>query len=214
MTREKLGRKLEKTLSVASRSWTWHFRSASESGWVVPFTGHFTMIPSHHPYLGLMLPIHHDSVADMFKRSHSKDSLVSHPLQHIHPPYFHDRHPEPCILRSFSPPLKSFALFRVIDVGFIKALLWWITSCRHQLIIQEVYLGTTLPVLWNLHASMESFSLPVIGLHHWPSTERLCMVFDAKSLFHTMRIVLQYLEGHHHYRWFLSCSLTAYIICW
>ena len=38
-------------------------------------------------------------------------------------PFFHDRHPEPYIIRSFSPPLKSFAPFRVIDVGFIKALL-------------------------------------------------------------------------------------------
>jgi len=214
MTREKLGRKLEKTLSVASRSWTWHFRSASESGWVVPFTGHFTMVPSHHPYLGLMLPIHHDSVADMFKRSHSEDSPVSHPLQHIHPPYFHDRYPEHCILKSFSPPLKSFAPFCVIDVGFIKALLWQIASCWHQLIIQEVNLGTTLLVLWSLHASMASFSLLATGLHHWPSTGRLCMVFDAKSLFHTRWIVLQYLEGHHHHQWLLSCLLTTYTIGW
>jgi len=152
--------------------------------------------------------------ADMFKRSRSEDSPMSHPLQYIHPPYFHDRHPEPCILRSFSPPLKSFAPFRVIDVGFIKALLWRITSCRSQLIIQEVDLGTTLPVLWSLHASMASFSLPATGLHHWPSIERFCMVFNAKSLFHTMWIVLQYLEGHHHYRWFLSCLLTAYIVGW
>jgi len=44
----------------------------------------------------------------------------------------------------FSPPLKSFAPFHVIDVGFIKALLWRITSCRYQLIIQEVDLGTPL----------------------------------------------------------------------
>jgi len=190
MTREKLGRKLEKTLLVASRSWTWHFHSASKSGWVVPFTGHITMVPSRYPYLGLMLPIHHVNVADMFKRSRSKNSPVSRPLQYIHSPYFHDFHPEPCILILFSPPLKSFALFHVIDVGFIKALLWRIASCRHQLIIQEVDLGTTLPVLWSLHASMASFSLSAIGLHHLPSIEIFCMAFDAKSLFHTVRIVL------------------------
>ena len=190
MTGEKLGRKLEETLLVASRSWTWHFHSTSMSGWVVPFTGHITMVISHHPHLGLMLPIHHVSVADMFKRSHSENSPVSHPLQYIYAPFFHDRHPEPCILRSFSPPLKSFALFRVIDVRFIKALLWQIASCRHQLIIQEVDLGTTLPVLWSLHASMASFSLPAKGLHQWPSTERFCVVFDAKSLIHTTWIIL------------------------
>ena len=38
-------------------------------------------------------------------------------------PFFHDRHPEPYIIRSFSSPSKSFAPFHVIDVGFIKALL-------------------------------------------------------------------------------------------
>jgi len=144
----------------------------------------------------------------------SEDSPMSHPLQYIHSPYFHDRHHEPCILRLFSPPLKSFPPFHVIDVGFIKALLWWIASCRHQLIIQEVDLGITLPVLWSLHASMAIFSLSATGLHHWSSIERFCMVFDAKFLFHTVWIVLQYLEGHNHYWWFLSCLLTAYIIGW
>ena len=149
MTGEKLGRKLKESLLVASCSWTWLFRSASESSWVVPFTGHITIGPSHHPYLGLTLPIHHVNVANMFKRSRSENSPVSHPLQYIYTPFFHDCHPEPYIIRSFSPPLKSFAPFRVIDVGFTKALLWWIASCRHQLIIEEVDLGTTLSVLWS-----------------------------------------------------------------
>ena len=103
---------------------------------------------------------------------------------------FHDHHPEPYITRSFSPPLKSFAPFRVIDVGFPKALLWRITSCWHQLIIQEVDLGTTLSVLWSLHTSMASFSLPATSLHQRPSTERFCMVFDAKSLIHTTWILV------------------------
>jgi len=177
-------------LTVASRSWTWHFHSASKSGWVVSFTGHITMVPSHHPYLGLMLPIHHISVTDMFKRSHSENSPVSHPLQYIYTPFFHDCHPEPYVIRSFSPPLKSFTPFHVIDVGFIKALLWWITSCRHQLIIEEVDLGTPRSVLLSLHASMASFSLMATGLHQWPLTERFCVVFDAKSFIHTTWIVL------------------------
>ena len=114
--------------------------------------------------------------------------------------------------RLYSPPLKSLASFRVTDVGFIKALLWRIASCRHQLIIQEVDLGTPHSVLWSLHASMASFSLPATGLHQWPSTERFCVVFDAKSFIHTTWIVLQYLEGHYHYRWFLSRLLTVFII--
>ena len=78
---------------------------------------------------------------------------------------FHDRHPEPYIIRSFSPPQKSFAPFRVVDVGYIKALLRQVTSCWHQLIIQEVDLEITLSVLWSLHALMASFSLPTTGLH-------------------------------------------------
>ena len=83
LTREKLGRKPEETLLVASRSWTWHFCSASESGWIVSFTGHIIIGPSHHPYFGLTLPIHHVNVTDMFKRSHPEKSTVSHPLPYI-----------------------------------------------------------------------------------------------------------------------------------
>ena len=83
--------------------------------------------------------------------------------------------PSPFIL-SWPPPwtlyhhivftsTKSFSPFRVVDVVFIKALLRRVTSCRRHLIIQEFDLGTTLSVLWSLHASMASFSLSAIGLH-------------------------------------------------
>ena len=147
----------------------------------------------------------------MFKRIHSDNLPVSHPLLYIHAPFFHDRHPEPCIVTLFSPP-KSFASFCVVDVGFIKALLWWVTSCRHQLIIQEVDLGKTLLVLWSLYPSMASFSLPATSLHQWPSTERFYVVFNIDSCIHTTWIVLQYLEGHHHYQWFLSRLLKTHII--
>ena len=86
MTGEKLGWKLEETLLVASRSWTWHFHSASMSGWVVSFTGHITMVTSHHPHLGLMLPIHHVSVVicsrEVIQRIHlgltRHDTLILH----------------------------------------------------------------------------------------------------------------------------------------
>ena len=154
------------------------------------------------------------SVSPICSREVAQRIHLSHPLQYIYAPFFHDRHPEPYITRPFSPPLKSFSLFRVINVGFIKSLLWQIASCRHELIIQEVDLGTPLSVLWSLHASMASFSLPVKGLQQWPSAKRFCVVFDAKCFIQATWIVLQYLEGHYHYRWFLSHLLTTYIIGW
>ena len=77
-----------------------------------------------------------------------------------------------------------------------------------------IWLRNTLPVPWGLHTSMTSFSLPVKDWHHWPSTERLCMVFDNKKSIHTMQNVLQYLDNHYHYRWSLSCLLMTYIIGW
>ena len=54
----------------------------------------------------------------------SSREVIHVPFATIHyTSFFHDRHPEPYIIKSFSPPSKSFAPFRVIDVGFIKALL-------------------------------------------------------------------------------------------
>ena len=175
---------------VASRSWTWHFVLRITSGWVVSFTGLITMVFAKPSAFGVMLPIQHISVVicsrDVFRKS-QPCPIHCHTLSFIHPwspPWiiFH---------RLFSPPLKSLALFCVTDVGFIKALLWRIAPCRHQLIIQGVDLGTTPSVLWSLHASTASFSLPATGIHQWPSTRRFCMVFDAKSFIHTTWIVLQ-----------------------
>jgi len=76
------------------------------------------------------------------------------------------------------------------------------------------WLRNSLPVPWGLHTSMVGFSLPAIGLHQWPSTKRLCVVFKIKSSIHTMQNVLQYLEDHYHYRWFLLHLITTYIIGW
>jgi len=42
------------------------------------------------------------------------------------------------------------------------------------------WLKKTHSVPWCLHASMAGFSLSAIGIHQWPSTKRLCMVFDIK----------------------------------
>ena len=72
---------------------------------------------------------------------------MPHPLHYIHSSFFMAAIPEPHIIRLFSPPQKSFAPFHIVDVGYIKALLREVTSCRHQNIIQEVDLETTLSVL-------------------------------------------------------------------
>ena len=45
-------------------------------------------------------------------------------------------------------------------------------------------------VPWSLHASMESFSLSTVGLHHWPLIERFHRVFDINSFMHSRWIVL------------------------
>ena len=60
-----------------------------------------------------------------------------------------------CQPLQYCQPLRQFVLgcsikpisyyrFRVVDVGFIMALLRWICSCRLQIIIQESNLETTL----------------------------------------------------------------------
>ncbi len=148
---------------VASRSWTWHFVLRITSGWVVSFTGLITMVLATPSAWGNATNPSHQWCRYVQEKSFRELICVSPTTIH-YTPFFHDSHPEPYITRLFSPPLKSFAPFCVIDVGFIKALLWRITSCRHQLIIQGVDLGTTPSVLWSLHASMASFSLPATGI--------------------------------------------------
>ena len=140
----------------------------------------------HHGLLtpsisGVMLPIHHVSVVTCSREV----------IQRVRPGtpttiylfFIHSWPPSWTSYRqSVFTSIKSLAPFRVTDVGFIKALLWRIAPCRHQLIIEEVDLG--IPPS-SLHASMAGFSLSAIGFHHWPSTERFCVVFDAKSFIHT-----------------------------
>ena len=79
--------------------------------------------------------------------------------------------------------------FRVTDEGYIKALLWRVLFRRHQHIIQDWDLEIFL-VPWSLHASMASFSLSTVGLHHWPLIERFCRLFDINSFIHIRWIVL------------------------
>ena len=93
--------------------------------------------------------------------------------------------------------IKSCYLFHVIDVGYIKALLWRVFSCRLQLIIHELdletnwYLGTCMPQ-WQVS------SLSTMGFHYWPLIGRFHRVFDFNSLIHIRWIVLKYLGNHWH----------------
>ena len=103
----------------------------------------------------------------------------------------------------------SYNRFRVIDVGFIMALLRRICSCRLQIIIQESSLGTTL-VPKSLHASMASFFVFVHGLTSLAQWNIL-PVFDFRSSIRTWRIVLRHLGNHWHQWWFSSHLLTVYI---
>ena len=104
----------------------------------------------------------------------------------------------------------SYDQFRVIDVGFIMALLWRICSCRIQIIIQESNLETTL-VPKSLHTSMTSFFVFVHGLTSLALAWRIPLVFDFKSSIHTWRFVLRHLGNHWYQWWFSSCLLTVYI---
>ena len=146
-----------------------------------------TLSLHQHDWVGLGYSIHRSyhhwsSVTSIFRVNATNPSQCCRYVQKkslrefTNPAYISSTAIPSHFILSWSPPwtlyhqivftsTKSFALFRVVDVGFIKALLRWVTSCRHKLIIQEVNLGTTLSILWSLHASMESFSLLVTGLH-------------------------------------------------
>ena len=45
-------------------------------------------------------------------------------------------------------------------------------------------------VPWSLHASMASFSLSTVDLHHWSLIERFRQLFDISSFIHSWQIVL------------------------
>ena len=98
--------------------------------------------------------------------------------------------------------------FRVIDVGYIKALLWRVLFRRLQLIIRN----QDLEILWYLGACMPQWqvsSLSTVGLHHSPLIERFHRMFEFNSFIHTRWIVLEYLGSHWHQWWFPSHLLTV-----
>jgi hypothetical protein len=168
------------------------FDSFEECHWVK--CRQFVLIHSHKSMLpGLV------SCRSMFK---SKLVIFCQPLQYCQP------------LRQFvlyySVTPISYNRFRVVDVGFIMALLRRICSCRLQIIIQESNLETT-PVPKSLHASMASFFVFVHGLTSLALEWRIPPVFDFKSFIHTCRFVLRHLGNHWHQWWFSSHLLTVYI---
>ena len=92
---------------------------------------------------------------------------------------------------------KLYYSFRVIDGGYIKALLWWVLFRWIQLIIWK----QDLEILWYLGTCMPQWqvsSLLTVGLHHWPLTEIFHQMFDLNSFIHTRWIVLVYLGIHWH----------------
>jgi hypothetical protein len=92
---------------------------------------------------------------------------------------------------------KICYLFRVIDGGYIKALLWWVLSRRLQLIIWK----QDLEIIWYLGTCMPQWqvlSLSTVGFHHWPLIGRFRWMFDLSSFSHIHWIVLVYLGNHWH----------------
>ena len=92
------------------------------SGWVVSFTGLITMVLAKPSVFGVMLPIHHISVAicsrDVFRKS-QPCPIHCHTLSFIHFMTATLNHTSEFVFTSS----QSLAPFRVTDVGFIKALL-------------------------------------------------------------------------------------------
>ena len=105
----------------------------------------------------------------------------------------------------------SYDQFRVVDVGFIMALLQRICSCRHQNIIRDSYLETTL-VPKNLHSSMAGLFALDYGFTSLTLSRRILLVFNFKSFIHTRWDVLGHLANHCHHWWFSLHLLMIYII--
>jgi len=86
-------------------------------------------------------------------------------------------------------------------------------------------------VPWSLHASMASFSLSTVGLHHWPPNREImssvqhqliysqsmdCTIVPWESLT-SMVISLTLVNGIHQWpviKWFLPCSTSTHVITW
>ena len=205
------GKCLEK-LMVASRSWTWrfHFISVTELGWVIQVDGYHII---HHFCFGSMLPIHL-SVADMFKRSHPVKNFILCNTINLH---FHNHHSWNFVSSIDSHLQKSFTSFHVVDVGYIKALLWWVIYCQHQLIIQEVDIETPFQCFeacihqWQVFRFRRQVDINGLRLKDfsWCSTSNHLFT-PCKMYCSTLRIImipLAFINNLHHWlviRWCLS----------
>ena len=145
------------------RSLTWHsstvpvrlgtsyVRHFSSMGLENPFSSHFITRFYQHDlwsYLSQILP-HSEVVLLICSR---EVIFVKHPLLIW-----------PHLLQSqITPIILRYLLFRVNDMGIIMALLWWITSYRLQLIIQEGDLETSsqyLGACWSEYGNTSFFVL-------------------------------------------------------
>ena len=201
---------------LVSHSWTWHLSVPLSFSWVICLLlsrinvmCHFTSsTPSKNvielSVVNLSWSILISQCCQVSCRAAlcSRVQILCQPLQYCQP------------LRQFllyySVTPISYDRFRVVDVGFIMALLRRICSCRLQIIIQESNLETN-PVPKSLHASMASFFVFVHGLTSLALEWRIPPVFDFKSFIHTCRFVLRHLGNHWHQWWFSSHLLTVYI---
>ncbi len=92
--------------------------------------------------------------------------------------------PEPCVVSQI-PYLKSLHSFHVIDVGYIKALLRRVATCRCQHIIQEV----------DLETPFQYLRLAYINGKFLSSGDRLTsLAFDRKTLYGVQH---QIIYSHH-----------------
>ena len=98
----------------------------------------------------------------------------------------------PC---SFDLPITSLCPFRVVDGGYIKALLRRVYSCQLQHIIQGLRLRNQL-VPWDLHASMVGLLAFDSGFTSLTSDRMIPWMFDFSSSIHIYRNVLEYLGNH------------------
>ena len=126
---------------VASRSWTWHFHLITVTMWVGSFSLMVIKPSICHTIHYFVLGQYYQFILVSPTCSREVIQFKLHPLQYRKPSFSW-----PPFLNLMSPVTfclqKTLHSFCVVDVWYIKALLRWVASCRHQHIIQEVDLET------------------------------------------------------------------------
>ena len=102
--------------------------------------------------------------------------------------HFHDRHSW-TLCHQWNSISKITTLISCLWCGIHQgppAMSRFLLTSTHY---PKSWLRNTQSIPWALHASMVGFLLLVIGIHQWPSTKRIFMVFNISSI-HTMQNVL------------------------